>query len=260
MSEKKKRLGYVARNMLRLASKTSTFVCISDYVKRLVQSYGIDEAQTERIYCSTNVDVEKEFPSTLREELGIDLGVPVVGSTGIWRPNKGFPHFIAAGEMIMRWNPTVKFLLGGRAYRQDTSYSTTIIMRARVLRALQAIFFTGYQKDISRFMSALDIFVLPSDCEPFGLVLVEAMAHGLPVVATNAGGVPEIVKHNETGLLVPPQNANAMANAIYHLICNPLKRMQMGESAKYQVRRMFNKQDMVKAYEQLYSKVIAGRA
>ncbi len=256
----KNRPGYVARNMARMADKTHTFICISDYVKRLVQSYGIDEAKTERIYCSTNVEVEKEFPSSLREELGIDVGAPVVGTTGIWRPNKGFPQFIAAGEMIMRWNPSVKFLLGGKAYRQDSSYSTTIIMRARVLRALNAIFFPGYQKEVSRFMSALDIFVLPSDCEPFGLVLVEAMAHGLPVVATNAGGVPEIVKHNETGLLVPAQNASAMADAIYHLICNPLKRMQMGESAKYQVRKMFNKQDMVKAYEQFYLKTITGRA
>ncbi len=104
--------GYVARNMRRLANKTNTFICISDYVKSLVSGYGISENQLERIYCSTNVKVTREAPSSLREELGYDNETLIVGSTGIWRQNKGFPYFIAAGEMIVKWNPMVKFFLG----------------------------------------------------------------------------------------------------------------------------------------------------
>lgn len=259
MSEKK-RLGYVGRNVNKLAEKTHTFICITDYVKSLVKSYGVPEEKLKKIYCSTNTHVERENPSTLREEYGYGLDTMVVGTTGIWRPNKGFPYFIAAGEMIHKWNPMIKFFIGGKAYGHDSSFATTLIMRGRLLRALNALEYTGFQSDIGRFMSALDIFVLPSDCEPFGLVLIEAMARGVPVVATQSGGVPEIVKHGETGYLVPPRNAQALADAIYDLICSPFKRRQMGETAKLVVQRHFSKEKMMKSYEQLYLDIIEGRA
>jgi glycosyltransferase involved in cell wall biosynthesis len=248
--------GYVARAMRGLASKTSAFICISDYVRNLVKGYGVPEEKLVRIYCGTETKVRKEFPSSLREELGIDLDVPVIGTTGIWRPNKGFPHFIAAGEIINKRLPHARFLLGGKAYGPDSAYATTIWMRGRILRSLNALEYTGYMDDVGKFMSALDIFVLPSDCEPFGLVMIEAMARGVPVVATNAGGAPEIVTHGETGLLVPPQNAQAMAEAIYYLICHPLERMQMGETAKIRVQRLFDYTKMVREYEALYLRTL----
>lgn len=251
-----KRPGYVARTMSHLASKTHTFICISDYVKSLITGYGVAEKQCERIYCSTQVDVAREQPSSLREELGYDEETLIVGSTGIWRQNKGFPYFIAAGEMIIHWNPMIKFLLGGKAYGGDSSFATSLIMRGRVLRALNALEYTGFQSDVGRFMSALDIFVLPSDCEPFGLVLIEAMARGIPVVATNAGGVPEIVKHGETGYLVPPKKPKELAEAIYDLLCNPLKREQMGVAARLSVQKQFDHQTMIEAYQNLYTRVI----
>lgn len=254
----KKRPGYVGRNMKKLADKTHTFICITDYVRSLVAGYNVAEEKLARIYCSTNVDVEKEYPSSLREELGYDLETTVVGTTGIWRPNKGFPHFIAAGEMIVKWNPMVKFVLGGKAYSQDASFASSLVMRGRVLRALNALEYTGFQPDVGRFMSALDIFVLPSDCEPFGLVTIEAMARGIPVVGTDSGGTPEIIRHGENGYLVPPRNAKAIAEAVYDLICNPVKRIQMGETAKLYVRKIFNQKNMVKSYESLYLNIIEG--
>lgn len=257
---KKKRLGYVARNMKKLAEKTEKFICITDYVQRLVKSYEVPDDKLTRIYCSTNTNVEREYPSTLRDELGYDIDTPVVGSTGIWRPNKGFPHFIAAGEMIVKWHPMTKFLLGGRAYSQDREYSAALWMRGRVLRAINALEYTGFQKDVGRFMSALDVFVLPSDCEPFGLVLIEAMARGVPVVATNAGGVPEIVKDGVTGYLVPPQNTTALAEAIHNLLCNPVQRMQMGEAARLHVKKIFSKEYMIAEYEKFYKDVVQDKS
>lgn len=248
--------GYVARNMRRFAKHTRTFVCITDYVKRLAASYGLPDSKLERIYCGTQTQVQREYPSSLREELGIDLDVPVVGTTGIWRPNKGFPYFIAAGEIVNKKLPHVRFLLGGKAYGNDSAYATTIWMRGRILRSLNALEYTGYMEDVGKFMSSLDIFVLPSDCEPFGLVLIEAMARGVPVIGTNAGGVPEIITHGETGLLVPPQNPQALADAIYYLICRPLERMQMGETAKIRARQLFDRKQMVRNYEQLYERIL----
>jgi len=255
MSKGKK--GYVARSMRSLAGKTHTFICISKYVQRLIEDYGVPPKKCHLIYCGTNTHVEKEFPSKLREELNIGYDVPVVGTTGIWRPNKGFPYFIAACEIINRWNPMVRFLLGGKAYSADSSYATSLWIRGSILRSMGVLEYTGFVEDVGRFMSALDIFVLPSDCEPFGLVMIEAMARGIPVVATSVGGAPEIVIPHETGLLVPPRDPETMADAIYYLLCHPMERMQMGETARNRVQQLFDRSTMIKAYESLYSEVLS---
>jgi glycosyltransferase involved in cell wall biosynthesis len=247
--------GYVGRAMRGLAKYTSGFICISDYVRSLVQSYDVSPEQCRLIPCGTNLAVKREFPSSLRDELNLSLETPVAGTTGIWRPNKGFPYFIAASEMVYERNPYAQFLLGGRAYAPDSAYATSLWMRGRNLRALGVLKYTGFMEDIGHFLSALDVFVLPSDCEPFGLVLIEAMARGLAVVATRAGGVPEIVVHGESGLLVPPQDPKAMADAIAYLLANPLERHQMGETARLRVEKYFDQRLMTRTYEALYRQV-----
>jgi D-inositol-3-phosphate glycosyltransferase len=248
--------GYVARNMRRLAKKTKAFICISEYVQQLVEGYGVSKEKCHLIHCSTNTQVKKEFPSRLRDDLGYDYDVPIIGTTGIWRPNKGFPYFIAACEMVHRWSPQARFLLGGKAYSADASYATSLWMRGSILRSMGALQYTGFAGDVGKFMSALDIFVLPSDCEPFGLVMIEAMARGVPVIATDSGGAPEIVIPHETGLLVPPQNPEALAEAIHYLMCHPMERMQMGETARIRVQERFDRGTMIKAYEDFYTQVM----
>ncbi len=252
--------GYVGRNMRRLSRRTRYFICISDYVDRLVKSYGVPEEKNHRIYCGTDLQVKRQFPSSLREELGIDFDEQVVGTTGIWRPNKGFTYYIAACEIMNKWLPTVKYLLGGKAYRSDYAYGTALWMRGKVLRPSKILEYTGYTPDVGRFMSALDVFVLPSDCEPFGLVLIEAMARGIPVIGTKAGGVPEIITHEETGLLVPPKQPEALAKAIYYLLCYPEKRQQMGDAARLRVEQLFDRCNMVKEYEALYTRIISEKS
>lgn len=250
--------GYVARTVRHLTPKTDTFVCISEYVRSLVRDYGVPEEKLLRIYCATDTQVEKEYPSSLREELNVSVDTPVVGSTGIWRPNKGFTYFISACEIVQKSQPLAHFLLGGKAYSPDVAFATSLWVRGQYLRASGALDFTGFQEDVGRFLSALDIFVLPSDCEPFGLIVVEAMARGLPVVATQAGGVPEIVVHGETGYLVPPRQPEAMAAAIVKLLADPLRRMQMGESGKARARSLFDRRTMVREYEALYERLARG--
>lgn len=252
------RKGYVARAMRRLASRTAAFVCISDYVRGLVSGYGVPEDKLVRIPCGTNTEVEREYPSSLRDELHLLPETPVIGATGLWRPNKGFTYFIAACELVLKCEPLAQFLLGGRAYGPDASFATSLWMRGQLLRGAGALTYTGYQPDVGRFLSALDIFVLPSDCEPFGQVLIEAMARGLPVVATNAGGVPEIVVHGQTGYLVPPRDPMAMAAAINRLLAEPLRRLEMGEAGRARVRRLFDQRDMRQSYHDLYARLIAG--
>ncbi len=253
------RRGHVARAMRGLAKKTRAFICISNYVQHLVQSYGVPAGKCRLIHCGTDTTVKEEFPSRLREELHLDLDIPVIGTTGIWRPNKGFTYFISACERIHEWNPWARFFLGGKAYQEDAQYATALWMRGRILRTIGVMNFTGFQEDIGRFMSALDVFVLPSDCEPFGLVLLEAMIRGVPVVATREGGVTDIVTDRETGILVPPQDPEALAEAINYLITHPVQRHNMGEMARRRVQKHFDQKEMVQSYEALYREVAAGQ-
>jgi glycosyltransferase involved in cell wall biosynthesis len=251
------RKGYVARAMRRLASRTDRFVCISEYVRGMLLDHGLPADKLVSIPCGTDTEVEREYPSRLREELNLLPETPVIGSTGIWRPNKGFTFFLAACELVLKSQPLARFLLGGRAYGPDAAFATSLWMRGQLLRGAGALNYTGFQEDVGRFLSALDIFVLPSDCEPFGQVLIEAMVRGIPVVATNAGGAPEIVVHGETGYLVPPRDPEAMAAAINRLLADPLRRMQMGESGKARARRLFDRRDMNRQYQALYQRLLA---
>jgi glycosyltransferase involved in cell wall biosynthesis len=207
------------------------------------------------IPCGTRTDVQREVPSSLRQELCIEDETLVVGSTGIWRPNKGFTYFLSACERAHQRFPRARFLLGGRAYGQDMAFATTLWVRGQWLRAAQVLDFTGFQDDVGRFLSALDVFVLPSDCEPFGLILIEAMARGIPVVATAAGGVQEIVVHNQSGLLVPPKDPEAMSVAIEDLLSNADRRGRLGERGQVRVRRLFDQQRMLEDYMTLYTRL-----
>jgi glycosyltransferase involved in cell wall biosynthesis len=249
------RKGYVARGMRSLETYTHTFICISEYVRSLVGEYGLPKEKLEKILCATDTEVDRDYPSALRDELNLPQDIPVVGSTGVWRPNKGFTYYLAACEMVRAKNPLAHFLLGGKAYSPDFAFSISIWVRGQFLRMLHALDFTGFQEDVGRFLSALDVFVLPSDCEPFGLIVIEAMARGIPVVATNAGGVSELIRHGETGLLVRPKDPDAIAAAVNFLLADPVRRLQIGESGRLAVRKLFDKKRMISEYSALYERV-----
>lgn len=107
---------------------------------------------------------------------------------------------------------------------------------------------------IPKFLSKLDIFVMPSigTSETFGVSACEASAMELPVIASKVGGLPEVVKHNETGLLVAPKDTKAIANAIITLIKSPKMRRRMGKKGRALVKRYYNWQENVKEMENLY--------
>ena len=114
----------------------------------------------------------------------------------------------------------------------------------------------GWRSDPARFYAQHQIFCLSSIHEAFGLCLLEAGLHGLPVVATRVGGVPEVVKDGETGLLVPPRDPEAMAVAILRLGGDPDLRKQMGRAARKRIAECFTTQQMVAGYERIYNNEI----
>ena len=159
----------------------------------------------------------------------------VVGMIGRLESIKGFEYFIDSAAIISREIPQARFLIVGEGSLHDK-----LAVRARDLNIGDKVFFTGWREDIPEILSILDLLALASLNEAVGRVILEAGAVGKPSVATEVGGVPEIIKNNTTGILVPPRDPDAMAQAVISLLKDEAKRSEMGRAAKEWVRDNIN--------------------
>ena len=125
------------------------------------------------------------------------------------------------------------------------SYQVILEHLSAELGITPSVRFLGHRRDIPGIMQALDILVLASSNEPFGLVLVEAMAAATPVVATNAGGPPEIVVEGETGLLVPPERSDLLADAVVNLLADRTLADRFARAGQQRALALFDYQTMV---------------
>lgn len=169
-----------------------------------------------------------------------------IGSIADVIPEKGLIHLVRALPTIRCAVPATRLLVvggGSAAYRAD------IEREAERLGVASIIIWTGRRTDVADIMHALDVFVLPSLEENFPLVVAEAMAAGLPVVATSVGGVPECIHPDETGVLVPPADDAALADALIALLRDPSLRRRLGEAAQQRVRQLFSPEVQVPRIE-----------
>jgi glycosyltransferase involved in cell wall biosynthesis len=116
----------------------------------------------------------------------------------------------------------------------------------------EKIVFTGFRREVAPLISMFDLAVLPSFFEGMGRVLLEAMAMGIPVIGSNVGGIPDLVRHGSEGLLVPPGDPSVLASAIRSLIHQPRRAKQMGRAGVRRVTETFSAQKMVREIEQVY--------
>jgi len=194
-----------------------------------------------------------------RTLLGLDDGVPAIGIVGRLQPWKGQHVFLRAAARILATHPAARFFVIGDAVGGfSAEYPAELRRLAGELGIAEAVTFTGHRADIPALLPGLDVFVLASFDEPFGLVNVEAMAAGVPVVATRAGGVPEIVDDGETGLLVPVEDDAAIAAAVGRLLAGPAF---AGTIAKAGRARAFERFDIARYVEEITGLVedLAGR-
>ena len=209
-----------------------------------------------KVRCIYNgVDLARFCPRSpsaqLRASLGLPYGVAVVASVGRFVPYKGFAVLLEAADVVRASRPDVHWLLVG-----DGELRGELERQCRTLSLDTQVRFTGWRTDVADLLALADLFVLPSMSEHFGRVLVEAMALGKPVVATDAGGVPEIVVPGETGLLVPPGDATAMARAICALLKDPARSAQLGAAGRRRVEAEFSLARHVAAVEALYAELL----
>ena len=189
-------------------------------------------------------------PSETKVLLGIPPEMTVVGTVGRLTPVKGQEVLIrAASELIRRGEKIFLVLLGDGELRRDLEELSLRLDIAEFVR------FLGWQPDVARVMAAFDIFCLPSRNEGMGKVLVEAMAMGKPIIASSVGGIPDIVRSGENGILVPVGDAAAWAEAIIRLCRDSEKRRRMGD-AGMQMAPRYNSEEMIKRIDRMYGKLL----
>lgn len=183
--------------------------------------------------------------------LGLDESHLVVGSVGRLISEKGYETLVLAARAIVRSFPKVCFLLVGKG--SDRQRLQELVEEFGLEDRFR---FLGFQEEPLRFVNLFDVFVLPSIHEGFGLTVLEAMAFQKPVVATRVGGIPEIVADGESGILVPPRNPEALAEAILTLLKNRTKATEMGKCGRKIVEKSFRLEDMLQRTEKVYDKLL----
>ena len=205
------------------------------------------------------VDIEKFNPAVkgikFREELKLSDKV-VIGIIGQLVPLKGQNIFLRAAGLVAKKEKRVKFLVIGNV--DDPVYKKSLDLLVQELGLEDLVDFIDFREDMPEVVSGLDILVNVSDLEGFSRVIIEAMACAKPVIASNVGGNPEAVRNEITGLLVPAQNASALASAMLKLIADAGKRRYMGNLGRKRVEELFNITVNVRKTEDLYQKILEG--
>ncbi len=192
---------------------------------------------------------EKASSEAVRKELGFKTE-PVVGWAGRLVPIKDCTTFVRAAALIAGRIDDVRFVVAGDGEERESLQNL-----AAELGLNESLVFLGNRTDIENVMAAMDVFVLSSRNEGFGRVIVEAMASGAVVVSTDVGGTADIVRHGETGLLVPAGDHDRLSDCVCSLFGDPALRKTLSEAGRKCVRK-YDLRLMVALYEELYEELV----
>jgi len=196
-------------------------------------------------------------PRSARAALGLPESDVWIGTVGRMQPWKGHHLFLEAARRVSAHISEARFVIvGGRIFQADADYEQQLRAQAVAAELNDRVHFAGQQDNVPTWLSAMDIFVHCSKAEPFGRVIVEAMAATRPVVAFADGGVPEIVVDQETGRLVPPGDVGAMADAILELAHHRPLAERMGQAGRHRAEALFSAEAHVRKIEAVYADII----
>lgn len=191
----------------------------------------------------------------VRSELGIAADAPLVGVVAGLRAPKALDIFIRAVDELRRKHAGLRALIVGN--RDKSGEEKRLLDLTRELSLDDTLIFTGLRSDVADALAAMDVAVLSSDHEGSPLSVMEYMEAARPVVATNVGGIPDLVVDGVTGILVPPRDPTALAAAISGLLDDPDLRRRLGEAGRARRRSEFDISNTVRRVEDLYEELYA---
>jgi len=236
-----------------LKAGSTQFVAVSKRLKEdLAQQGFIDPERTEVIYNGVRTgDYTRKPTGRLKERLGLPEEAILVGSLGNIRPAKNYEVLIQVAERVKQVLPNAHFVVAGHMKEPLMGRLEQLAEQAEVS---DRVHFIGFQAESQAFLSELDLFLLTSSSEGFSISTIEAMASGLPVIATRSGGPEEIIEEGVSGLLANVGDSEGLANAVCAVLEDMEKRKRLSAGGADRVRTAFDMEKMSKAYGNLYNK------
>lgn len=225
---------------------------------RIVHDFFVSPQKVITIANSIKITPEKCAPgrNKVRKNLNIKEDDFLILTVANLRPIKGHKYCIKAIQLLkQKGYNNFKFVFIGKD--KMNGYLSVL---AKELQVDDKIVFPGFQEDVTPFLEAADIFLLPSESEGLPLSIMEAMNNGLPVIATNVGGVDELVEDQKTGLLIPPKSPSAIADSIIYLVEKKELCKFFGINAKKKIREEFTSNKMILHYQDSYKALMRNGA
>lgn len=232
---------------------TSAQVGVSRDITEQLQQHPFSKVKQIPIqYISNGIDLDRinaqRTGANLRYELKLDLETPLIGVVGRLTPQKGIPVALQAFAHLHKHWPTARFVIVGTGYGNKPQIYQSL---AQSLGISDYVYWLGARTDTIDIIASLDVLVSSSLWEGLPTVILEAMALGTPVVATNIAGTRDLIKHEQTGLLVPSQHPEALSHAIQQLLRDRVLAHRLAATARRQVEQ-FTIDHIARQYERLY--------
>lgn len=233
----------------RLARRRNRLVAVSNYVRGMLHGRGIPEKFIDTVYNGTDfVDFEPSSPEAVKDELGVPRERKLIGLVGRVCREKGHLEMVSALKSLRSQHPEAHVVFVGRIEAPFEAELNEAVKEAGVSDRLTM---TGIRYDVPRMLDSFTLTTMPSHIETFGVAAIEAMARSKAVVASNVGGLPEVVRHRQTGILVDLR-PEGIAEAVSYLLENEDEREQMGAMGRRVVEQKFTLQEMVRKLEGVY--------
>jgi len=225
-------------------SKLSLWISLTQSMKEDVLSYTRMPREKVKVV-PLGTDLQRFDPShynknEARKSFGLPHNGYTIGVLGRLDKLKGQHILLQAIPEVVKQHPNVMFLIAGDETAGEHGYKEYLMRLCRTLDIERYVKYIPFTDDVPRLMAALDIFVLPSFSETFGLVVVEAMAMERSIIATNAGGLPEIITNGKTGLLIKPRDVTAVAWAIHRVLSDSALRSSLGHLAREEALKRYD--------------------
>ncbi len=231
--------------------QVACFICVSAAIQAMLVADGVPSSRT--VVVNEGIDLERVAaapPAKLHEELWLPHHAPIVGNVAALVPHKGQKHLVEAAALVVREVPDARFVIAGEGELRES-----LERQIRERRLEKHVLLLGFRPDVLSLHKAFDLFVMSSVTEGLGTSLLDAMACGKAVVATIAGGIPEVVQDGVTGLLVRPRDHGAMAAAIVKLLKDEALRARMGQAGLKDVTDRFSAERMVRDTLAVYERL-----
>lgn len=237
-------------------TKADRVLAICEKIRQVAIEGGVDPKRIQVVYSGLDLSttVEHVNGGLIRQRYGLHTGQLIIGAVANLFPRKGYEYLVEALADVRKIIPNIHCVIVGEG---DESYRKHLLNLVNERDLNSIVTFAGFQSNALEYMAAFDLVVLPSVLEGFGIVLLESMAMGKPVVASRVGGIPEAVEDGVTGILVPPANSRELAGALVSLLENSTLRQSMGEAGRKRVERLFSLERTIKEIECVYDHVLS---